>query len=249
MSEIVDKVAKLLSLAAEDSGATDAERDNAADRAQRLMTEHRISMADVNVAQGKTRSGADIVMKRIWAMPSHMRNRWFFQLATSIAFVNDAEAVMWGEYGKPGDVTIALVGEQDTIDFVAHLVNFIRPQIDRLAVDELVKEAEIRISMGRPFGDEEVTDYGTGICMGAVERITTRLMAAKQSAGPGTELVLSTQAAIKDFYGDNPPERKETETNVNLWALMRGSDRGGSIDLNPDNKLAGDRLAITQGDK
>lgn len=250
MSDIAERVAKLLSLAAEDSGATDAEREQAAERAQKLMVEHRLSKADVDAARGKV-SNAQIEMRPYWGTPPLRRNRWVYQLAVAVATINDCEAVyVGGEWGKPGpDIQICLVGESETIEFVHRLVDFIHPQVMRVCLAELEREVGVRMMMSKPVDEDWADDYGLGVAYGAVERIATRLIIAKNEAvGPGNALVLSREQAIKDFYGEHQPERREDKTKVDLWAAHRGSEGAASIDLNPDNKLAGSTPALTQGD-
>jgi Protein of unknown function (DUF2786) len=65
--QVTDKVRKLLALAAEDSGGTEAERDLALQRAQAMLFKHNLDLADVTIEADRSEVNSDsVTTDEIW---------------------------------------------------------------------------------------------------------------------------------------------------------------------------------------
>lgn len=249
MSSVISKIEKLLALAAEESGGTEGERNNAAAKAQQLMIQHRISLDDLEKAKG--REALPGIERESLGKISQSRY-WVYDLLNTIGNEVQVDAVYVGGLGSK---RINLVGRPDMIAYVKLLAEWLEPQ--------LAKECEVALAKAKaePGSDwERLKAYGPGelsaltmafrrsFYEAAVAKIGYRLSMARREAGEkGTALVRSDRKAIDDFYGDNAPKSKEYELYEGAGTAT-GIEAGGRVDINPGNKVAGsDRKEIENG--
>lgn len=126
--EILDKVQKLVNLSKSDNAN---EAATAWGMAQKLMTKHRISLLDLEEAQGVKEELQDV------AMPGFFGSKivaWKGYLANHIAKLNGCKLYFW----KTNDnVVFKLIGRLSDIQIVNYLYNSIVQQIEILSARAL----------------------------------------------------------------------------------------------------------------
>lgn len=235
---VIDKVRKLLAVAAPDSGATDGERAAAVDAAQRLMTRYRLDEAAVRAAGDGPSMPTDVVAVDLGDFVP--RDYWALDLLTAIGQVVTVDAV-FVQTGARRAVT--LIGRDASVAYVRLLYGWLRPQIEADAVVIVEAERGYRELMGRAPTADDLDRYREGFYAGAIGRVHERLEAAqaREAGAYGTDLVVSDRAALERYYGDDAPQRVDTVRPMDAEAAISGYRAGDRVDLDPANKVAGAR--------
>ena len=158
MNNILAKIKKLQALAANNSNV--AEAAAAAAKAQALMFEHNITMAEVDTAV------APEAYEKIEHTLDANRNTigWKASLLYVIARYNFCRAV-----GHGGTTRMSLVGKRSNVDGVLYLYAICEREIERLATAETKAQLADKAMFKRSF------------CRGAVATIGERLKAQRQA--------------------------------------------------------------------
>jgi hypothetical protein len=257
--KIVDRIKKLLRLA-ESSNANEAA--NAAGQAQRLMEQHRIdqAMIDVNDEDADDEPDEPISDEYEPLETSGRLAQWKISLATGIARVNGCRCYIGSIYKgvKRGryqyDHTLNLIGRPSDVTTVSYLFSY------------LVKEIERLVKLN---GKGRGRTWNNSYRLGAVSAINTRMREGKDQArkearakleGDSTALVKMDQALARMDALELELEAW-IEENMNLrarqgsssrrdWgAFAQGQKDGRNIDLGgSDRKLGNGAKAIGDGD-
>jgi hypothetical protein len=118
----INKVKKLLDLAAENSGGTEAERDLAMQRAQEIMLKHGLEMSMIADADQDDRQ---ITEERFEVMEEDWRRLLLDQIARG-AFART--------YFFAGSKRTVIVGRPEQVAFVKELYSFLVPQLEASAI-------------------------------------------------------------------------------------------------------------------
>jgi hypothetical protein len=259
---VIEKVRKLLALAAEEGGGTPAERELAERRAAEIMTRHDIAMFDVEDAdKGAVGRETDAI--------DGMTEQWKGRLAGRIC------ESMGGDYFytsvSRARARWTLVGRPDTIAFARMLSATLVPWLEaecavartaavargeRGVCSRCDGEGYTRREKGggySTFDHECPTCYATGrvplnarvfnreFYNAATNRIALRLREQRRATadevrgtGSGTELVRNDRAAIDRYYKDS---------GIKLHSVSAGST-GGAAAGRAAGRDAGGRAAL-----
>jgi len=240
---VVDKITKLLALASEEGGGTEAERNLAAERAQEMMLKHRVDQAAIEQARGRE------------ALPGIERERlgkvnqsrfWYVQLLEVIADEVQVD-VIW--VGSLGSKRVSLVGRPDSIAYTRKLAEWLAPQLESECAAALIEEKahsdEWALAWSPGEAAARTMEFRRSFYEAAVRRIGHRLSMARRAAGvKGTALVRSDKAAIEEFYGDLKPKEVSREDYYGMGSDS-GREAGDRADISPGTKVGGaDRKEI-----
>lgn len=241
MSKVLSKIEKLLALASEEGGGTEAERNNAAEKAQRMMLEHRISLDDLEKAKGREALPG---IERASLGQIKQSDYWYYLLLHAIGEEVQVDAIYRGDLGTK---RVTLVGRPDMIEYVRVLGEWLKPQLEAECARALIEAKRAPNSQW-----ERMAIYGPGelsaVTMrfkrsfyeAAVAKISHRLSMARRAAGEkGMALVRSDRAAIDEFYGPLKPETVETDVYTGAGTAT-GYEAGGRVDIAPGNKVEGE---------
>ena len=123
MDSAINKVRKLLDLAAEQSGGTEAERDLAMQRAQEIMLKHGLEMAMIDAANEDTSRAVGEERFEV------MEEDWRRALLDNIARGTFART-----YYYRGSNRTVIVGRPEQVAFVKEIYNWLIPQLESAAV-------------------------------------------------------------------------------------------------------------------
>lgn len=224
-SAVVERIRKLLRLA-RNAGATEAEAASAAEKAQRLLDEHRLSMADLG--EGSTSAAPKVGFVTI-ARP--IRHRWESVLLRAVCDTTGTFPVT----SKRGFVVF---GTREDIVVSGELYAFLGEQVDRMA-------------RAATYGER--TSVKLGWKLGCAARVAERLRVAfKARVGEQSEsraLVIvepakrAEQLAMKSVPTKNP--RAISRRVVNGAAYAAGHKAGDRVRLGVERKLGdGARKAL-----
>lgn len=238
--KIVDRVGKLLRLAAEDSGGTEAERANALARAQELMHKHRIEERELDVSGRAQLPGVE---QQLWHRRLGLSKVWLYDLAYAVGQGVGVDAIY---VPRLASRNVYLVGRPEQIEYVKLVVAWIQPQLEREARLALAKYKERVKDTGRwpeNPGDAAAISmaFSRSFYEHAVAVIASRLEAERrkqEQTSSGKDLVVSDRAALNEFYGDFAPEETSTPTYEGAGALA-GVLAGEAADIDPSNKIEG----------
>lgn len=176
--KIIEKVKKLLSLHNNNTNLNEA--SNAYKVAQKLLAEHRLSMADVHNASTEEE------IKEWRGQPLYQGKRrinWRSKLAIAVCRNNGCDAIFYG-----GEIRV--VGRKSDFEIVSWLYDSIANQIEAMAKTSCC-------GMGK--------GYSNDFKLGAVSRVSERLEDAqaetrqKYSGTQALVLVNSKDEALKDY--------------------------------------------------
>lgn len=264
----IDKVRKMLALAAEDSGASEAERMLAAQRAQEFMFRHNLDALEIEADEG---SGPEF--GRDEELIVGMANHWRGRLLASIGRQVNVHVHFRGGRDRKRR-TYVMVGRPDQVAFVRELANYLIPYL------ELECEAALRQAIAEGQTQECWKCHGEGVihdrdmsfasrycsaCDGvgerpvhtrtfrgsfyeaATSRIGTRLYtqrremerAAEEASPTGMELVRNDRAALESYV-------EQTFPDLRTGRASRGSYSPGGVAA---GHAAGDRADLSPGTK
>lgn len=241
--DVIAKVRKILQLAG-DSGATEGEREAAAEAATRLMIRHRITQDDLDAA-GEGPHRVDVVAEDVGLFGP--TTYWALDLLTAIGQVVTVDAVFIED--GAGDRATTLVGRPDAVAWVRLLYGWIRPQVEHDARVIVHAEESYRRFMGRPPTPDDLDRYRDGFYAGATQRLHERLVdvVADEAGGRGTDLVVSDRAALARYYGDDAPRQVDTAREIDAEAVVSGYRAADRVDLRPGARLDGDAPQLPAG--
>lgn len=211
--KVIEKVKKLLSLHNNNTSLNEA--SNAYKVAQKLLAEHRLSMADIESASDLKEENIGVSDHCLYE--GKRRITWRVRLASIVARNNGCDVLLYGG-------NIRLVGRDSDFVIVKWLYDSIETQIEAMAKHTCK-------GMGK--------GYSNDFKLGAVSRVAERLAEAKQETRDkysGTKaLVLVDQkdAAIKKYVKD---VLKVTSSHTGgsakrREAFNRGQQAGNKVNL------------------
>lgn len=226
--KIIDRIAKLLALADEKSGGTEAEREAAQDAAQKLMLKHNIEYARVS---GSKRSAEGDVEADHQVNITGAMNQWKVQLywATSEPLFVKVLRYKTAKHGA----RLLFIGRPDNVKFVATLCEHLIPWLE--AECKTASKIEERNRNGAFFNPRA---FKRAFMEAAVWKIGSRLHAVRASSNVGTDLIRNEDAA-------NARKLEEMGIKVKIARVGGTSDRSGHA----AGREAGGRADITPGRK
>lgn len=196
---IIERIQKLLRLAAEGSGATAAEAEAAAEAASRLMFQHSINEAQVQAHKIKTGDTSGFKQEFVSFTKSAA---WERELMSWIAWTGNVHYFQGHRASKLGMWSCELIGQKDNVEAVVLTFKWLRDELNRMAREAYAREKP-RNDLMSGFAHMDPFRFHVSFKRGAVSAIGTRLMAAQaarekeaRESGQGTALVLVGE--IKD---------------------------------------------------
>lgn len=225
-SKIIEKIRKLLELADETRGGTEAERELAAKRAQELMLKHNLESADLigQSAPGDVQDGVERIEGSM--------AEWQVSL---ILGIGDACFVS-GFYTQRARFTwdVTTIGRPDNVAFVKTLCSHLVPWLEQEAKDAFkIAQEEDETVKSRSFR--------RAFYASATRIITMRLHALRKETmgGTGMELARNERAVneqhLKDMEIELRASRKRSYGSD--AGHEAGRDAGARADLTPGRKL------------
>lgn len=183
---ILRKIQSLLNIAADGSGATDGEVQNALTMARKLMAKHNIEMSDLEVCGGSLEShehDTGILFNTRYSL-------WKLPLAQVMA-KHCACAVMMRKKYKSHSSRVVFVGEKDNPKIVSmmfqHAVLHIEKNIYRIHDENYMHPSDIRYSMS--------DSYAKGFIDGLSAQYKEQ-----DKHDPGTALMVVRPKSIDDYF-------------------------------------------------
>lgn len=243
---IIEKLRKLFALAAEDSGATEAERNNAAAQAAKLMAKYDIDRAEVGEDSGSAHG-------TIGAVPWRTIKRndiWQQLLATSISVGLGNPVEVLGRVGGAGR-EVYMIGDPVKVEFVQRLADYLIPQLEIECEAALLARKESYAQAPRidgltvvPWKAGDTKRFRQAFLKTAAQALRGRIEDAyreeTESVG-GTDLILrSDRDRVNDFMDDNDIRVRQSKTRVSSFAgAAAGNEASRRVDIQPGSKLGG----------
>lgn len=238
---VVDKIRKLLAVAAVDSGATEGERQAALDRAATLMAKYRIEQHHLDQADADARErDLGIVAEDLGSYDQ--RDWWRIDLAYAVGATVTVDAVFIQERLSGGRVVrnTSLIGRPESVAYTRLVWDWVIPQLYGNA--QVLASAEIAYRQAmhdHTMTPDEITTYLEGYYRGAIAMIHDRLKARQRRdlGAHGTAIERSDRARLNEYYGEDRPEIIEDDRAVSRDSLVAGWRDGARVDLDPSNKV------------
>jgi hypothetical protein len=226
---IIDKISKLLALADERSGGTEAERQAAQDAAQKLMLKHNLNAA--SISDNQRSADGDVTDDRIDVKGA--MNQWRIILMASVADPSFVKLVRW-KFGKH-NYQVQLIGRPDNLAYVKLLCEHLIPWLEDECKAASAAEAEAR---GAEFFNPRA--FKRSFMESASRRIYDRLGFILATSDVGTALIRNEIAANEQFLEDRNlkvTKRMRMGGSAERSGHAAGRDAGGRADLTPGRKL------------
>jgi hypothetical protein len=225
---IIEKIQKLLALADESRGGTEAERELATKRAHELMLKHNIDSFSVSDQSAPGAVGDDEMVFK------GALNLWKGPLYSSVGAACFVDTVYW-KLGKH-ETKWLLIGRSDNLAFVRTLCEHLIPWLEdecRTAVREAKEDYE---SAGHKLNPRA---FKRSFMQAATSQIYLRLVAQRSASGVGSELVVHEGAANKEFLEKRvgPVRKSRNRGSRNAAGHQAGREAGDRADLSPGRKL------------
>lgn len=228
-SKIIEKIAKLLRLADEHSGGTEAERDLAMKRAQEMMLKHNLDYA--KITGGLQSAEGDVADHNI--MVKGAMNQWRLKLLASIGAVTFVNVISFnlGKHHK----RVMLVGRPDNLAFTTRLFEALVPWLETECKIAVKDEEKLR-------GDEFFNPraFKRSFMESAAYRIHGRLQETRRATKVGTDLVRNEDAANRQHLESLgiKVRRSSARGSGEAAGHRAGREAGGRADLSPGRKLS-----------
>lgn len=251
MDKVVERIRKLRGLA---QSSNVHEAAAAAAEAQRLMTEHRIEEASIQVGKEDEPVSAEDVLQH---MGRRLALGWERVLLNGVARANGCRTILYHcqrGYGVKGRFDI--VGRKRDIDAVRYLFMMLRGEIERLA-DAWERD---NVYDGMPLAKQAKTNFKLGAATEIQSRMREQASAQERSlktagdmghAGASTALVVLNRAALAaDDFVKRECGFKDKKGNVkfrtvggpkidNVRAFRDGQEAGRSVELGGRHRAVG----------
>lgn len=217
-SELTAKIRKLLTLAA-DKAAQPGEVAAAAAKAQALLFQYNLSMADVTARGADDVDGYERVDQTL-RCPQQWRS-WHLSLLAAVGRTNFCRVV------KIGGDRCAIIGQRHNLDLAWWLYEHVSSELTRLGRAAVPPEANRRVWI-RAF------------CLGAVRVVYERLKAQRRQdeavSASSTALVRVTdgqlEAALRKYFGQTHTMRGASVRRRDGDAYAQGIAAGQRLSLN-----------------
>ena len=226
---IIDKVRKLLNMT-EDKGCSVAEAASAAALAQKLLSEHRLSVADLGEAPGMEEK----IHNDSFLYEGERIVHWKSDLASTICNVNGCKMYYSNRYGTRASgrygnlLRYQIIGRDSDIAVVTYFFNYLTAEIDRLA-----NQAQ-RNGQGR--GKTWSNSFKHGASLEVCQRLHLSNKEVRVAASNSTALVkLDNKDEEVSNWAEKNLELKKTprkDSNLDYGAYRQGREAGAGIALN-----------------
>jgi len=220
---LLKKVQGLLSKTV-DNGCSVAEAATAAALAQKLITEHRLSMADLDDSETE-----EIEHTTVEGFASARTSTWKNTVASGIAKANDCRLYIHTShsFGGKRKRIYKIVGRNSDIEIVNYMFTTVSREIERLC--------KIEMAVQNGHGKTWANSFKNG----AASAVVTKLQAARQEAkdaGSSTAIVRldNRMAPVNDWLEKNigTLAQRKSPINVNKSAWSSGYAAGKNITTN-----------------
>lgn len=184
ITKVAILVNKLLALA-KDSGATEAEASLAAEKAQALMTEHNLSMANIEAAGGQSGDDGKRIKDGVVNRSPYKWQRTLMSALAELNFCYCREEYKYHRHTKSFD-GYQLIGRAANVASVRVMFEYLLSTIDRLAKAEIL------------FPDQYFTRYAHSFKEGCADRIIDRLKERRAEEVTAAERNLHPEAATSN---------------------------------------------------
>lgn len=156
--QVIERIQKLLALS---QSSNEHEAALALAKAQALLAEHNLSMAEVQMRTGVKSA----YLQRHFMLAG--QDQWRRDLMTTLARFNFCDVVYWC-----GTVKVAVVGESENIEAVGLMYRFVEGQLEQLASSGFARYI-------RHGGQAHARSWKTSFYQGALQTIRQRLQAER----------------------------------------------------------------------
>jgi len=234
-SALIDRIQKLLNLADGARNNSVAEAATAAALAQKLMLEHQLSLAEVQIdPEGPT---ADPVIEIVGEQTDKRTPSWLAGLLFAVGRANGCRVIRFRHQHK-----LTVIGPRSATETTVYLYQYLGREIERLCQRDKPK------TLRGPLGSTVPVDHGyskqwcQAFRLGAVDEVGRRLVAARQeqiaTVAPArtatcTALVRRQDAAVATYMATHHPKLRTGRgpTCTNGGAYAAGRRAGGEINL------------------
>ena len=260
---IIEKVQKLLALSDEEGGGTEAERLNAAEKAQDLILKHNLDVLEIEAEQN---TGPEFVedFEDFDKMTDHWKGSLFAAIGKTVNV-----QTLYRSGNSKSQRRYILIGRQDSIEYARSLSNYLIPYLETECEAALIQSKDSgetapcskcgglgyswhECSSCKGTGRKKVNArvFRNSFYDSAVARIRTRLIERKRSqeeAGDfSTALVRNDEAALSRFVKNKHNVRKSyTKRSRSAAATAAGANAGNNADLSGNAKVGNTRGALT----
>jgi hypothetical protein len=228
---IIEKIRKLLELADEERGGTEAERELAAQRAQELMLKHNIEMGEL---KGQSAEG-DVGEEGEFIKGSMAE--WQVGLLLHVGSVSFVE----GYYTQLArfEWKVTLIGRADNIAFTKTLCQYLIPWLEAEAASAFKQMKEVQ-------PDTKPRSFRRAFYAAATMRIQDRLRQDRQrverqqaKGSTGMELARNEEAANKAYLAKKGVNLRSRQRRgfTSIAGAELGHAAGSRADLTPGRKL------------
>jgi hypothetical protein len=154
---IVAKIKKLLALGQANSGATDAEAEQAMRMAGALMLKHNIEVQLDDDTLPEAKQG-DMIAG--WGEP------WHIEVANAAAYLYSCRVIVWKRLGD-----VAFVGRPDNIDAARATADFLRAEVERL----------YKVNLPRGLSKQDRANYRSTFKFSCGRRLAARAWAIMET--------------------------------------------------------------------
>jgi len=236
---ILEKIRKLLRLAAPGSGATEEEAALAADRAQGLLLRFKLERADLGALHGAAvAASSDPVVERDFAMPGRPPT-WFGMILAAVCDTGFCRCMLsrGGFYGARYWVIGRAVDVAVANDLIAYLVE----QVTRLARGYTPRGED-----GWRMRGGDLRRARASFALGCASRVARRLREAAQAretaSADSRALVVVERQAVDAFMKEHHPRlgtARRSRASVLASHHAAGRAAGDSVRLAAQRKVSG----------
>jgi hypothetical protein len=226
LNEVLARVRKLLALAG--NNPNENERNAALGKAQALMMEHKVEMAQVASSPETTDEPVTDDHEPVWGTQRGRRAPWRGLLLVALAVPNACK-VLW--YGGE----MRLIGSKSNVEYVRALYQWVAPQVDRMATER-----------GRGQGRVYIDNMRRGIIDGIRDRLKEQ---PKESSVTALVIVDREKAALTAFLKTIDTGRPvQSNARGDQQARSAGRAAAGQISLSPAGRqVASGTLRLKPG--
>lgn len=238
MNEIINQIQALLNKTVS-NGCTEAEAATSAAIAQRLLTKHRLTMADVSVSDGSGFNFNEFFNENGLDSGSKI-SQWKMFLFSAVCKANGCEGIIrsfieGGVHNRRRKKLhkLIVIGEEKDATLVGYFYNFLKD-----AIETMVKKNKPS-GLGRGESKNWSNSFKLGCVVAIKERLEVASKEVKEEACGTTAMVRLDQQhdalqKWKEQKFNNLKTKQASASVINNEAFERGKDKGSSINLNPN---------------
>ena len=247
--QIIDRISKLLALASDPSNYYEAAA--AAAKAQEILDQYNLSMADIQARDGSRPEGAGVMVTEDYAQTGRARQPLLKQwgwLIYQVSLYNHCTSVR----KESGDTSyFTVIGEATNVQATIRIYNYLKQQLDV----EMAREwGQYRKGM-QADGLRPVTvqNFRMNFLRGACHEIGQTMKERQESSVDRervTALAVNHDAAVRKYVSEAFPtlsKGRASRHQRNANAYERGKETGGRIERSRVGGLKGGLTALPGG--